>query len=67
MMPTYEFRCPKCGHQIELQRSIRDETVPLCCEDACGGLPMVQQISLSSFHLKGLGWSAEGYSKTGID
>jgi hypothetical protein len=46
---------------------MHDETTPLCCEDTCGGLPMVQQISLSSFHLKGLGWSAEGYSKTGID
>ncbi len=66
-MPRYEFRCPKCGHLVEIQRSIHDESQPLCCEDTCGGIQMVQQISLSSFHLKGLGWSAEGYSKTGID
>ena len=46
---------------------MNDETIPLCCEDDCNATPMVQQISLSSFHLKGLGWAAEGYSKTGID
>lgn len=66
-MPTYEFRCPKCNQSIEIVKSMSDESVPLCCEPDCSGIPMVQQISLSSFHLKGLGWSAEGYSKTGID
>lgn len=66
-MPTYEFSCSKCGHRVEIAKSIRDESVPLCCEESCGGVPMVQQISLSSFHLKGLGWSAEGYSKVGTE
>jgi putative FmdB family regulatory protein len=66
-MPRYEFRCEKCGSEIEITKSIHDESVPFCCEEGCGALPMVQQISLSSFHLKGLGWAAEGYSKTGID
>lgn len=67
-MPTYDFECPKCKHTVEIQKSIHDETLPLCCEDKCdGNIEMVQIISKSSFHLKGLGWSAEGYSKTGID
>jgi putative FmdB family regulatory protein len=64
-MPTYEFRCQKCGHRIELQKSLGDQTVPLCCEEECGGLPMVQQISLSSFVLRGRGWSSDGYSGSG--
>ena len=66
-MPRYDFACPKCGHRIEITKSMNDESVPLCCEDGCTAIPMVQQISLSNFHLKGLGWAAEGYSKTGID
>ncbi len=66
-MPRYDFRCEKCGHEIEISKSIKDDSIPLCCEDGCDGIEMVQQISLSNFHLKGLGWSAEGYSKTGID
>lgn len=65
-MPTYEFRCTKCGREIELQRSIKDETLPLCCEEGCDGIEMQQLISRSAFHLKGLGWAAEGYSKTGL-
>ena len=66
-MPKYDFRCPKCEYVIELEKSINDDSVPLCCEESCTATPMVQQISLSNFHLKGLGWAAEGYSKTGID
>ncbi len=67
-MPTYEFECPKCHKVIELQKSIKDESCPMCCEPGCDGQQeMKQLISKSAFHLKGLGWSAEGYSKTGVD
>lgn len=66
-MPTYEFECPKCKDVVELQKSMSDETVPLCCKDGCDAIDMVQIISRSAFHLKGLGWAAEGYSKTGVD
>jgi putative FmdB family regulatory protein len=66
-VPTYEFRCPKCAKEVEIQKSMSDESVPLCCEENCGNIEMVQIISKSSFHLKGLGWAAEGYSKTGVD
>ena len=66
-MPRYEFECPKCKRVIELERSIKDETVPLCCEDSCGGIEMIQLISRSSFSLKGTGWAAQGYSKSGVD
>ena len=66
-MPRYQFACPKCKKSVEIDRSIRDEAPVLCCEPECGDIEMEQIISLSNFHLKGLGWSAEGYSKTGID
>ena len=62
-MPTYQFRCPKCRREIELQRSIKDESKPLCCEDSCGGIEMEQLISTTSFILSGNGWARDGYSK----
>ncbi len=66
-MPRYDFQCPKCKRVIEIEKSIKDDTLPLCCEENCGGIEMIQLISKSNFHLKGLGWAAEGYSKTGVD
>lgn len=65
-MPTYEFECLKCKKKVELLRSMNDDTPVLCCEESCGDLEMMQLISKSSFQLKGLGWAAEGYSKTGV-
>lgn len=29
-MPTYEYRCKKCGHQYELFHSIKDDTPRRC-------------------------------------
>ena len=66
-MARYDFECPKCRKLIEIEKSVHDESVPLCCESGCGDIEMVQIISMSTFHLKGLGWAAEGYSKTGVD
>lgn len=66
-MARYDFECPKCHLRVEITRSINDDTNPLCCAEGCdGNIEMQQVISLSNFHLKGLGWSAEGYSKTGL-
>ncbi len=29
-MPTYEYRCRKCGHQFELFHSIKDDSPKRC-------------------------------------
>lgn len=29
-MPTYEYACPKCGHQFEQFQSMRDEPIKKC-------------------------------------
>ena len=29
-MPTYEYACPKCGHQFEQFQSMRDEPLKKC-------------------------------------
>jgi putative FmdB family regulatory protein len=30
LMPTYEYACPKCGHQFEQFQSMRDEPLTVC-------------------------------------
>ena len=34
-MPTYDYRCKKCGHQFEAFHGINDRTVQKCPK--CGG------------------------------
>jgi predicted nucleic acid-binding Zn ribbon protein len=65
-MPVYVFECPKCKDTVELLKSIKDETCPMCCAEGCdGNVEMVNVIVGTTFHLKGLGWAAEGYDKSG--
>ena len=35
-MPTYEYRCEKCGHEFELFQSMSAEPLKICPEDLCG-------------------------------
>ncbi len=56
-MPLYEYSCPKCGDFEVLQRM---SDAPLKKHDACGK-PVARKVSVSSFHLKGGGWYADGY------
>ena len=58
-MPVYEYECPQCEQIIEVQQKITDEPLTSCPE--CGGA-VKKLISRSSFHLKGGGWYADGYS-----
>jgi putative FmdB family regulatory protein len=37
-MPTYEYACDLCGHQMEVFQSIRDERLVTCPECAKDGL-----------------------------
>lgn len=66
-MPCYDFSCRKCGSTVEVSLPMDYEHAPLCCNEGCGGIEMEQLISKSNFHLKGLGWAAEGYDKTGAN
>lgn len=34
-MPTYDYRCHKCGHLFELLQSMKDEPIKVCPQ--CGG------------------------------
>ncbi len=56
-MPIYEYDCPRCG-TFEVSQKMSDPT--LATHDACGA-PVSRRISLTSFSLKGGGWSSDGY------
>jgi len=60
-VPFYEFSCTKCKHRFDtLQKS--SDPPPPCPK--CAALTK-KLVSLTTFHLKGGGWSEDGYSTTG--
>ena len=60
-MPIYEYECQQCGKLSEHWLRAHDPAPDKCPH--CQGGPLVKQISLSSFHLKGSGWYATDYAK----
>jgi putative FmdB family regulatory protein len=61
-MPLYEYLCSKCGEKFEVIQKFSDQ--PLTVHEACGGT-VERLISLSGFSLKGSGWYATDYAKSG--
>ena len=36
-MPTYDYKCEKCGHQFEAFQSMKDDRLEDCPRDDCDG------------------------------
>ncbi|MCB1230622.1 MAG: zinc ribbon domain-containing protein [Verrucomicrobiae bacterium] len=36
-MPTYDYKCEKCGHQFEVFQSMKDERLTDCPQEGCDG------------------------------
>jgi putative FmdB family regulatory protein len=53
-MPTYDYRCTRCGQQIEVMHSIHQPGPETCT--ACGGA-MRKALSTPAIHFKGSGWA----------
>jgi putative FmdB family regulatory protein len=63
-MPTYDYRCQKCGEDLEVYQSFSDK--PLTKHDECGG-KLVKVLSPAGIVLKGSGFyktDSRGSSKT---
>lgn len=60
-MPTYAYKCSKCGHMFENFQSIKDETVPDCPK--CGGKAKKIVSGGTGFILKGSGFYVNDYGK----
>jgi putative FmdB family regulatory protein len=59
-MPTYEYRCEACSHELEAFQSIKDAKLTKCPK--CGRKKLERLISGTSFQLKGDGWYKDLYS-----
>jgi len=61
-MPLYEYRCAKCAETFEVMRKFSDP--PLTVHEECGGT-LERLLSAPAFQLKGTGWYATDYAKSG--
>ena len=61
-MPTYEYRCQLCAHEMEAYQSIKDAALSEC--PACREPKLERLISATSFQLKGDGWYKDLYSSS---
>jgi putative FmdB family regulatory protein len=50
-MPIYEFKCNVCQISIEIEKSIHEESQPICC-----GANMSRTYSTFGITFKGKGW-----------
>jgi putative FmdB family regulatory protein len=60
-MPIYEYRCSKCGHELEALQKISDEPLKNC--PACEQESLQKLVSAASFRLKGGGWYETDFKK----
>jgi putative FmdB family regulatory protein len=59
-MPIYEFRCKKCGNEIEVIQKMSDKPPARCKK--CGGR-LEKMISQTTFQFKGEGWYVTDYAR----
>jgi putative FmdB family regulatory protein len=60
-MPIYEYRCSKCGHELEALQKISDDPLKIC--PACEQDSLQKLVSAASFRLKGGGWYETDFKK----
>ena len=60
-MPLYEYEC-EAGHRFEVIQKFSDAPIDTC--RVCGS-PVHKLQSAPAFHLKGTGWYATDYAKSG--
>ena len=61
-MPIYEYRCERCGHELEKLQKLAEAPLTEC--PACGEPTLKKLISAAGFRLKGGGWYETDF-KTG--
>ncbi|HLY24284.1 MAG TPA: FmdB family zinc ribbon protein [bacterium] len=59
-MPTYEYRCPRCGHQFEARHAVN--AAPPKCERC--GRAVRRVFTPVGIIFKGTGWHITDYRKT---
>lgn len=62
-MPIYEYRCERCGHEMEAMQKMSDPALTTCPE--CKEASLRKLISAAGFHLKGGGWYVTDFKGNG--
>lgn len=61
-MPTYQYRCSECGHELEALQKMSDDALKTCPK--CGKDALERVISAEGgFMLKGSGFYGTDYGK----
>ena len=61
-MPTYQYRCSQCGHELEVMQKMSDAALTLC--PSCQAEALQRVISADGgFMLKGSGFYKTDYNK----
>ena len=60
-MPTYEYQCESCGHELEKLQRISDDPLKDCPD--CGAAELRRLVSAAGFRLKGAGWYETDFKK----
>ena len=58
-MPIYEYRCARCGHELEALQKLADAPLTTC--PACQATGLKKKLSAAGFQLKGSGWYATDF------
>lgn len=61
-MPIYEYRCAKCGNELEVMHKVSDPSPTECPK--CHEPTLSRLMSRTSFQLKGGGWGSDLYAST---
>lgn len=62
-MPTYEYKCKKCGKEFEVQQRITEDPLTKCPDKNCGG-EVFRKISKNvGLMFKGSGFYITDYTK----
>jgi putative FmdB family regulatory protein len=64
-MPTYEYRCQKCGHQFEEIQGIKAEPLARCPQKGCRGKVKRLISTGGGLLFKGSGFYATDYRSEG--
>lgn len=59
-MPIYEYKCEKCGKEMEVMHKVSDPAPAECPECQARG-SLQRLVSRTSFQLKGGGWYSDLY------
>ncbi len=63
-MPTYDYKCEKCGQVFEVTHGFDEDSPDSCLSDSCDGT-LRRVFSPPTIIFKGSGWHVNDYGRNG--